>query len=228
MKRDPREIVNEDESNVLARPQLTMPVDLVSINEQLEKLHHDVREDSSEEQSRFDRTLIYLSSGAIVLTYSFFSTAQGKIAIVSLVSAVCSWAVTCVVSLCRELLRAKKSVKIINNVGQVILNTKACQFWVGNLKELDKCVKLSDNGYLGFNDLKGKTEEEMKAEFRDGIAKIHNELREKELELKNISDELYNTYESETLANILHLLIFVTGCVAFAVFTYMTYLKGVL
>lgn len=220
---DPRELVKDDDSTILAQPCTKMPVDLAKIASQFSEFHQFVRSKTFEFQDKFEKTLVYLSSGAIVLTYGFLGQMTETRATAMLIIALCAWCVTCILSLVTIIVHIGQSVRAVNYTGAAVVSSEAYQFWDRNLRELRKVAKLADNNFIIFKDADGNDVKNGAEDFKAAIDKIAIELDTEKDKLKEYMDASYTSYTSEWWWNAILLLIFTIGCVAFAFFTYLRY-----
>lgn len=219
MKEDPRELVKEHDENVLACPKTEKPVDLDSLGRQFAELFAFVREKVYDAQSKFDRTIIYLSGGAIALTYQLLLSNDSGCKL-TLLCAIGTWAVSCVFSLGISMWRIGHETRVLNFLGMYVNVVDDYKFWKGNLKELDKVVKLAEHGFVRFDDGPGKAPSKSPTAFKECIEKIHKELAEESKKSQKAVEEFRTSYTSEWPVNLIQLALFVGGCVIFALYTY--------
>lgn len=219
MKEDPRELVKEHEEEVIARPKTEKPVDLDALAKQFSELFAFVREKVYDAQSKYDRTIVYLSGGAIALTYQLLlsNVAEDKL---TLLCAIGTWAVSCVFSLGVSMWRIGHETRVLNFLGMYVNLVDDFQFWRGNLKELDKVVKLAEHGFVGFDDGPGKAPSKSPAAFKKCIEKIHKEFAAESKKCQKAVEEFRTSYTSEWPINLVQLALFVCGCLIFGWYTY--------
>lgn len=219
MKEDPRELVKEHDENVLACPKTEKPVDLDLLGKQFAELFAFVREKVYDAQSKFDRTIIYLSGGAIALTYQLLLSdkSDGKC---TLLLAIGVWALACVFSLAACMWRIGHETRVLNSIGRFVNVIDDYKFWKDNLKEFDKLVKLAEHGFVGLGEQPSKTPSKAKEEFKKCIEKIHREHAEESKKSQRAIEDLRTSYTSEWPINLVQLALFVCGCLIFGWYTY--------
>lgn len=220
---DPRKLVSEDESNVLARPMTKEPVDIAKVGEQYVELYNFLRGKKYDFQEKFDKTLIYLSSGAIVLTYSLLGSENTAVAKGSLIVAIVLWGMTCILSLISSLLRIYHTTQDLNGAGACAVNSRMFLFWTKNIKELKKVETLIEHKFLYFEKKSDGTESENEDSFKKAITSISEELENEKTRLQESLDKIATCHVPEWGWNLALLFFFVMGCIAFGVFTYFRY-----
>ena len=222
---DPMELVKEDDDKILAHIQEKIPVDLGKVESEFREFHRFFRLKTFEFQDKFEKTLVYLSSGAIVLTYGFLGQPESAHSMIALIVAIGSWGISCILSLITTIVHVRQSVGVLNSTGEAIVSAEAYQFWTKNLAELYKVSKLADHKFVFFKDKDGNDVKDGADKFKNCIDKIANELASEKDRLQESINASYTGYTSEWWLNAILLLFFVAGCVAFAIFTYLQFLK---
>lgn len=177
------------------------------------RFHQFIREKCFEHQNKFDRTLVFLSSGAIVLAYSLFDTVTTRSSWYFLFLAMLLWAATFIVSLVEYMLNIRKSLQYLAQFGEVsivALRQHTVEDTIktlhGFIERLKKDTKLS----------KSKKLTEALSSF---VVQLKNDTAPRHKLLQTSAETSFAYAEPHTTWNIWLLCLLIGGCMSFAVFT---------
>ena len=179
------------------------------------KSHQLVREKCFEYQSKFDRTIVFLSSGAIVLAYSLFDKTVTRSAWVSLFVAISLWAITFIISLTEYLFIIRESSRYLEKLSDLCIIALRQQTVEDSIMAMKAAVSQLDNGK---NKRENKKLSTMIAQFASDIRKETNPRLKM---LKESAEITFSYNKPHTKCNAILLVFLIGGCVAFARFTYL-------
>jgi hypothetical protein len=178
--------------------------------------HQFIREKCFEYQNKFDRTLVFISSGAIVLSYSLFDSATTKPLWVSLFSAMLLWAATFVVSLVEYMRNIQRASRYVAQFGGLCILALRQHTVEDSIKGLQSFLTQYEK------DRKRAKNDKKLIESLSSFVSGLKEKTESRCEMLTKSAETSFAYnEPQTACNVILLCLLVGGCVAFGSFTYL-------
>ncbi len=192
--------------------------------------HQFIRQKAYETQVQFDKTLVYLCGGAIVLCYRLFANANSESLARLLFCAILSWAICCVYSLMDMVFlrwyfpQISSSYYNLYDVmnEQVSLTKTAVDLERRLQEELSKINKTSDitPEILIGNELTEKQGAALSQEYEAVKIRLDRSIEQTELMLRDLNKQS----KSFPASNCFKLLFFVFGAALFFVFTYLSHI----
>ncbi len=171
-----------------------------------------IREKCFEHQNKFDRTLIFLSSGAIVLTYTFFETANTRPLWYSLFAAMMLWAATFTVSLVEYMLNIKRATLFLDQFGRLCILALRQHTSENAIIVLERILKT--NGAI-------KKDKKLTTALSSFLVEVKKENKPYRELLKDSAKIPFVYNEPNTKVNFILLCLLIGGCIAFGLFTYL-------
>lgn len=184
---------------------------ILRYEEQIFKFHQFLREQCFDFQNKFDHTVVFVSSGAIVLSYSLFDTAKTRALWVCLFIAMMLWTATLILSLWECIRNINKASQYSAEFSLMCITALRQHTGEDAVLSLQAAVKSFNKKHQG-NLING---------LNSVIFKIRKENKPLQDQLKKTAEQSFLYHLPNTRNNVLMLLLLLGGCVAFAFFTYL-------
>ena len=181
-----------------------------------------------EQGDKFDKTLIYLSGGAIALTYGLlFKVSNTDWSVIFLLAAMTCWVLTCIMSLCLINSSLRSLAWRLNGLKDAVLLAKECMSKKESLSDLMHRLHRQRPQWQ----LEGSTFHQVhtatqlkKIELLKGkIKDVSSETATEEGVLQDVLER--ERYTSSSSANAWNIGIFAVGCFFFGVYTVLCVLN---
>ncbi|MBQ6924115.1 MAG: hypothetical protein IJQ73_05700 [Kiritimatiellae bacterium] len=180
------------------------------------RFHQFIRDKCFEYQNKFDRTLVFLSSGAIVLAYSLFDTANTPPLWSSLFTAILLWAATFIVSLWEYMRNIRRASLYVALFGELCIFALRQHTVEDSLKGIKSLIR-----QLEQDPKQAKKSKKLTKELSSFVSDIKKETKPRIETLKKCAETSFFYNEPHTVCNVILLCLWFCGCVAFARFTYL-------
>lgn len=178
--------------------------------------HQFIREKCFEYQNKFDRTLVFLSSGAIVLAYSLFDTATTKPLWYSLFAAMLFWTATFVVSLVEYVLNIQSASRYVAQFGGLCILALRQHTVEDSIKGLQAVIKRYET-----DPKMAKSNKKLTESLSSFVSSLKEETKPRIETLEKSAAIAFAYNEPHTGCNVILLCLLIGGCIAFARFTYL-------